>query len=305
MMVIAGTVKNAVNLQVLTNKWQQKKESGNILSKKEANERANWTQEQWMKHDFEEQLEKNREASRKTEISNKIMHGDTLTPEEVQYLQKEDPTALQTYKQMKAEKKAYEEKLKKCKTKDEVQRLKTETLSQYVAVLKKIENNPYIPISAKLAKAQEMLGKTRNIQEAERKFMQTAQYAKLPTEAEEAQQRAEENAEENAQNLEMIKDAAEEAKTEEVPEETAPEKVPEEAIEEATEGTAPDSKKAEDLQEDEEKRKKAAPKDEDPVKEIEDSCQRIFLNAQFSEGENVNIAADFERTVGQKVNVSV
>lgn len=301
MMVIAGTVKNAVNLQVLTNKWQQKKESGNVLSKKEANERANWTQEEWMKHNFEEQLEKNREAGKKTEIANKIMHGDTLTPEEVQYLQKEDPTALQTYKQMKAEKKAYEEKLKKCKTKDEVQRLKTETLSQYVAVLKKIENNPYIPISAKLAKAQEMLAKTRNIQEAERKFMQTAQYAKLPTEAEEAQQRAEENAEKNEQNLEIIEDAAEKAKTEEIPEETAQEKVPEEATEE----TAPDGKKAEDLQEDEKKRKKATPKDEDPVKEIEDSCQRIFLNARLSEGENVNIAVDSERTVGQKVNVSV
>lgn len=301
MMVIAGTVKNAVNLQVLTNRWEQKKESGNILSKKEANERANWTQEQWMKNNFEEQLEKNREAAKKTEIANKIMHGDTLTPEEVQYLQKEDPTALQTYKQMKAEKKAYEEKLKKCKTKDEVQRLKTETLSQYVAVLKKIENNPYIPISAKLAKAQEMLAKTRNIQEAERKFMQTAQYAKLPTEAEEAQQRAEESAEENEQNLEMIEDAAEEAKTEEIPEKTAQENVPEGASEE----TAPDGKKAEDLQEDEEKRKKAAKKDEDPVKEIEDSCQRIFLNAQLSEGENVNIAVDSERTVGQKVNVSV
>jgi hypothetical protein len=37
----------------MNNKWQQKKESGDVLSKEERNERANWTQ------DEEKYLEKN------------------------------------------------------------------------------------------------------------------------------------------------------------------------------------------------------------------------------------------------------
>lgn len=44
--VITGTIQNAVKLNMLTQTWEQKKDSGNVLSKKELNERANWTPEQ-------------------------------------------------------------------------------------------------------------------------------------------------------------------------------------------------------------------------------------------------------------------
>lgn len=44
--MITGTIQNAVKLNMLATKWEQKKESGNVLSKKELNERANWTPEQ-------------------------------------------------------------------------------------------------------------------------------------------------------------------------------------------------------------------------------------------------------------------
>jgi len=44
--VITGTIQNAVKLNMLAPKWEQKKEFGNVLSKKELNEQANWTPEQ-------------------------------------------------------------------------------------------------------------------------------------------------------------------------------------------------------------------------------------------------------------------
>lgn len=182
--MVTGTIYNTLRLQTLDQKWQQKKDSGNVLSRKEINERENWTQADWMKHDFEEQLARNREAGKKTELGNKIMSGETLTPEEEEYLEKNDPQTLQKYRQTKAEKKSYEKKLKNCKTREEVQRLKTNTLSGYLTAFKKIENDPYIPLSEKLAKAQEMLGKSKNIEAAERKFMTTARYRELPTEEE-------------------------------------------------------------------------------------------------------------------------
>lgn len=209
MIMISGTVKNAVQLQALDNKWQQKKESGDILSKKERNERANWTQEDWLKHDFEEQAARNREASKKTAVDSKIMYGGTLTPEEEKYLAQKDPSALQKYKQIKAEKKAYEEKLKNCKTKDEVQRLKLETMGEYAASMKKVENNPYISVSEKLAKAQELLAKTRNIQTVEIEFMQSMEYGKLPTEAEQAKEHSLERDLENEKSMAPIEKTVE------------------------------------------------------------------------------------------------
>lgn len=190
--MISGTVTNTVKLQALNSKWMQKKESGEVLSKKERNERAAWTQEDRLKHDIEQQAAQNRETSKKTDIDNKILYGGTLTPEEEKYLEQNDPSALRKYRQIKAEKKAYEEKLEHCRTKDEVQRLKLETMGEYAAAMKKVENNPYIPMSEKLAKAQELLAKTRNVQETEWKFMQSPKFIGLPTEAEETEKRTEE-----------------------------------------------------------------------------------------------------------------
>lgn len=293
MMIIAGTVKNAVQLQALNSKWQQKKESGNVLTKEERNERANWTPLERMKHDFEEQAAQNREAGKRSEITSKIMYGGTLTPEEEKYLEQEDPSALQKYKQIKAEKKAYEEKLRKCKTKDEVQRLKTETLGQYAASMKKIENNPYIPISAKLAKAQELLAKVQNIQEAERKFMVSPEFKILPTEAEEAKQRSEESTLENGQNREMIREAA-----------------PKEEVPQVQEETLPGGEETPDLQEDGAQPRKITSKDADYFREIEDSYRRMQFNVRLMDEGKASVTAEperaaAERTVGRKVNVSI
>lgn len=232
--MVTGTIYNTLRLQTLDQKWQQKKDSGNVLSRKEINERENWTQADWMKHDFEEQLARNREAGKKTELSNKIMSGETLTPEEEEYLEKNDPQTLQRYRQTKAEKKSYEKKLRSCKTKEEVQRLKTNTLSGYLTAFKKIENDPYIPLSEKLAKAQEMLGKTKNIEAAERKFMTTARYRELPTE-----QELQENTKEE-QQVEKSAETPEEKQTEQPVEKSAEipeEKQTEQPAEKSTENT--------------------------------------------------------------------
>ena len=112
MQMISGTVKNAVQLQVLNNKWQQKKDSGK-LTKEERNARDNWTQEDYLIQDIKEQAEHNRQAEHDLKIDNKIMAGGTLTPDEEKYLEQNDPEALKKYKEIKAEKKNYEEKLKK------------------------------------------------------------------------------------------------------------------------------------------------------------------------------------------------
>ena len=191
MQMISGTVKNAVQLQVLNNKWQQKKDSGK-LTKDERNARENWTKEDYLIQDIKEQAEQNRKAEHNTRIDNKIMAGGTLTPDEEKYLEQNNPEALKKYKEIKAEKKLYEEKLKKCRTKEEVERVKLNTMGEYASALKKVVNDPLIPKSEKLAKAREMLAKTNNVQNVHISFVNSSEYEELPAEGEEAVERTEE-----------------------------------------------------------------------------------------------------------------
>lgn len=191
MQMISGTVKNAVRLQVLNNKWQQKKDSGK-LTKDERNARENWTKEDYLIQDIKEQAEQNRKAEHDTRIDNKIMAGGTLTPDEEKYLEQNNPEALKKYKEIKAEKKLYEEKLKKCRTKEEVERVKLNTMGEYASALKKVVNDPLIPKSEKLAKAREMLAKTNNVQNVHISFVNSSEYEELPAEGEEAVERTEE-----------------------------------------------------------------------------------------------------------------
>ena len=176
-MILSGTIASTVQLQMLNNKWMQKKESGNVLSKQELNERSTWTSEQFMIADFQERLEHNREAEKRQKIDNKIMSGGSLSPEEISYLEKNDPVALKKYRE----------------TKEEVDRVKLQKLGELESSLSSIVNDPAIPKSAKLAKAQEILAKTNNIEAAHLEFVKSADYQSMPTDEEKKEQDAADN----------------------------------------------------------------------------------------------------------------
>lgn len=192
-MILSGTIASTVQLQMLNNKWMQKKESGNVLSKQELNERSTWTSEQFMIADFQDQLEHNRETQKRQKIDNKIMSGGSLSPEEISYLEKNDPVALKKYRETKEEKESYKEKLRQCKTKEEVDRVKMQKLGELESSLSSVVNDPTIPKSAKLAKAQEILAKTNNIEAAHLEFVKSADYQSMPTDDEKKEQDAADN----------------------------------------------------------------------------------------------------------------
>lgn len=192
-MILSGTIASTVQLQMLNNKWMQKKESGNVLSKQELNERSTWTSEQFMIADFQDQLEHNRETQKRQKIDNKIMSGGSLSPEEISYLEKNDPVALKKYRETKEEKESYKEKLRQCKTKEDVDRVKLQKLGELESSLSSVVNDPTIPKSAKLAKAQEILAKTNNIEAAHLEFVKSADYQSMPTDDEKKEQDAADN----------------------------------------------------------------------------------------------------------------
>ena len=295
MQMIAGTVKNAVKLDMLTKSWEQKKSSNQILSKQERNARANMSPEQRQLEQFKEELAHNREQSRNNELANKIMNGEDLTPEEEKYLAQNNPGQLSNYRRAKAERQAYEEKLQKCKTKDEVQRLKTNTMNAYLAELKAA------PGEAKAAKAMELLGKVRNVQKAELHFIESGGYAQLPTEADEAKDRAEERSRENEEALEILKESADAI------DENTELMEAEDNIEEDTESLR-DTRDDETIIDDEKKREpKPKKKEKDPIEEIEEICRRYIPNVDGDTGTTglVNGPKPTENKLGSTIDVTM
>ena len=289
MMLFSGTVQNAVKLDMLNNKWEQKKNTGNALSKEELNKRENWTPEQRQLNEYQEQLKKQKEGNKRTEIYNKISSGQKLSAEEEQYLASFDPKSLSEYRQTQAQRKAYEEKLKNCKTKDDVQRLKQTSLGVEFSSLKKVLNDPYIPLSEKLKKAQQALGKTRNFQEAEAEFIESGAYDKLPTEAEQAIERAKESNAQNEINNAMVEDASERK---------------EELVEENS-NVSDDSLDVKEASQKLSQVKSKEASNEDTGKEIEEIYNRLVLRKQLEDDSDKPIVTEQEKKVGKKFNLTV
>lgn len=179
--IVSGTVRNAVKIAQLDNKWQQKKESGSLFQKE-------LTPEQQMVNWFQEDMQRMREGNELASISYKLKSGDSLTPEEVEYLQKNAPELYREYMEIRAEKEAYERQLKNCKTKEEVDRLKINKMNGILSQAKSVLNNPSIPKGKKLEMAEKFLMKVMGIQDVHMKFVEDGHYATLPTEEEAAEE---------------------------------------------------------------------------------------------------------------------
>lgn len=154
--MITGTIYNAGKMLEMTQKWEQKKSSGNIL-KKEVKELS--PEEQQLKM-YQEQLEREREGNEYSSIYAKIQSGQELSPAEEDKLRAKDPKMYMEYKADRMEQEAYEKKLKNCKTKEEAERLHVNRMNGKLSELKSIVNNPNIPKSEKLKEAQRILGDT-------------------------------------------------------------------------------------------------------------------------------------------------
>lgn len=219
--MLIGTIQNQVKMQMLDKKWQQKKQD--INSRKT----ENMTQEQRMLEHFKEQAAKERKRSATSELYTKLQSGGTLTTEEIAYLKENDPEALADYERAQAEKKAYEQALKNCKTKEDVDRLKLNRMGNFASQAKSIANNPYIPKEKKLELMQKLNNEVCLIRDAHNEFVKSRAYEELPEEAKIAEENAKEIATANdeilAEQMETAKEASDEnvEDTSEVTDETS------------------------------------------------------------------------------------
>lgn len=185
-----GTIQSQVRLQMQDLKWQKKKQD--INSQKD---REMMTQDEILLDSLERQAQTERERSATGELYAKLKTGGALTAEEIAYLKEHDPEALAEYEKALAEKKAYENALKNCKTKEDVQRLKLNHMGNFAAQAKEIASNPYIPKDKKVELMQRLNNEVCMIRDAHQAFEKSRAYEELPEEQELRREAAEEAAE--------------------------------------------------------------------------------------------------------------
>ena len=205
-----GTIQSQVSLQMLDLKWQKKKQD--INSKKDT---EGMTQDEILLDSLERQAQTERERSATSELYTKLKTGGTLTEEEIAYLKEHDPEALAEYEKAQTEKKAYENALKNCRTKEDVQRLKLNRMGSFAAQAKEIASNPYIPKDKKVVLMQRLNNEVCMIRDAHQAFEKSRAYEELPEE----QELRREAAEEPAEKMEHQKDT-EQAETTETTEDS-------------------------------------------------------------------------------------
>ena len=162
-------------------KWQQKKANSDFTADGSMKLDAVSRQAEEIR-----QAQADGSAKLAAQIRTKLANGKKLTAEEMEYLQKNDPQMYQKVKSIEAEQKNYENELKRCKTKEEVQRVRTNHAAASLSAVNNIKNNPNIPEGKKLELIWQEHMKNQALEEVTKEFVESGKYAKLPTEAEKA-----------------------------------------------------------------------------------------------------------------------
>lgn len=174
---IAGTIRNTVKLAELDNKWQQKKKNVGREKQEELDPQIK---------QFKEDMERIRQNRQMSSIDTKLQSGGELTPEELEYLKKNNPELYRQALEIAQEKQAYERQLKACRTKDEAEKLKVNRMGNFMAQCKTVMNNPNIPKAKKKELMDKLSKELSGILEVDKAFTQSAEYTKLPDKEETA-----------------------------------------------------------------------------------------------------------------------
>lgn len=194
----------------LERKWEERKQKGYSTEGLTERQKDNVN----FINSYKEQQENNPEDKEMQTIMNKIYAGGKLTEKEMQYLMKKDPVLYQKLRNIEAEARQYEEDIKNCKTKDDVQRLKMKKIASSVSNIRSIESNPNISDADKLKLTMCEKKHMDNIEKITVKFVESGEYASLPTDAEKLQTEKE-LAEAKREELQGTEDAKETEKTQE------------------------------------------------------------------------------------------
>lgn len=195
MITMMGSIGAYTKNLKLQTQFQMKQAKGELGSHKSLDEYLSSTL-------TPDEIKDSKSKDKLREIHNKLLQGGKLTAEERKYLQQNDPEAYQKLKSSEQEQKAFEQRLKQCRTKEEAQRLKMTYINSSLVTVKSVENNSAISKSKKLEIFMQEKQRCDRIEESCRNFVQRGDYERLPTEAEETKANKDASEAEEARRLE-------------------------------------------------------------------------------------------------------
>ena len=119
-------------------------------------------------------------------IQSKVYSGTSLSRAEKEYLKTKNPVLYARLEAADLEKKVYERELKRCRTKEEVQRLKLSHTASSLSAVNAGQHSAGTSSEQKMALAQGELYKLKGMQDATNRFVRSGAYHSLPTEREKA-----------------------------------------------------------------------------------------------------------------------
>lgn len=178
-MLMIGSLNTYTKNMKLQTQWELKQRNGDYSSHK--------TLEEWLGETQSKQQEEFGKGDDKLrDIHRKLDAGAKLTPEERRYLQAKDPEAYSKLEANEREQKAFEQKLRQCRTKEEAQRLRMTYLSSSLTIVKSVEHNSAIPQQKKLEIMMQEKRRCDMLEDSFQEFEKSGEYGSLPTETEES-----------------------------------------------------------------------------------------------------------------------
>lgn len=191
-----GTLTSYTKQLSMQNKWKQKKESGSLTAaprynpddyKTEAGKAMAAQKNADLSAAEAYQEEQENKDTELEKIQNKLMYGETLSEDEIEYLRQKNPQAYNQVMAEKQDQKALEEKLKNARTKEEAQKVMQEHTNASLSIVKMVTGNPYISDMDKASLCAAEMRKLRLSQQSFEKFVKSGQYDRLPTDEEKAE----------------------------------------------------------------------------------------------------------------------
>lgn len=182
MMMISSLNTYTQNMKMQM-KWEQKRTEGNYSSDGSTS-LTKELQSESESSSIAAMTDNRSHQSIMREIQAKLNAGKQLSSSELEYLKKYDPETYQHAKSVEMERKAYEQRLKNCKTKEEVQMLKASQMASSLDRVRDINNNPNISGGEKLKLTLQEHQKVSSITDSTKEFTESKEYSQLPTEAE-------------------------------------------------------------------------------------------------------------------------
>lgn len=191
-----GSIDNYTKTLNMQAQWNLKKKSGDVT-------KHTSSLDEWLKsstQSAEEESGSNNDE-KLSSILQKAYTGKKLSEDELNYLQTKDPLSYQKIRSIQQEQKSYEQELKKCKTKEDVQRLKMSRIASSLSTVKTIENNPHITQEKKLQLINLEKMRCDKLERTTHAYIKSGEYEQLPSEAE--QTKAHQEMEKAEQHIEV------------------------------------------------------------------------------------------------------